>query len=120
MNSYMDAMRRYFDFGGRTSRKDFWIYVLVYIVIYIIAAAIDWSLFGRGMGQSVGIVTGIVGLIHLIPGIAVTVRRLHDTDRSGWWILIVLVPLIGAIWLLVLECFAGTPGANRFGPPHTA
>jgi len=120
MNSYMDAMRRYFEFSGRTSRVDFWLYILVYFIIYAIAAAIDAFAFGTQFGQNIGILTGIVGLVHLIPGIAVTVRRLHDTDRSGWWILIVFVPLIGWIWLLVLECFAGTPGANRFGEPHVA
>jgi uncharacterized membrane protein YhaH (DUF805 family) len=120
MNSYMDAMRRYVDFRGRTGRKDFWIYVLVYFIIYIIAAVIDGVVFGRNIGQTLGILAGVVGLIHLVPGLAVSVRRLHDTDRSGWWILICLVPLIGWIWLIVLYCYAGTPGANRFGAPHAA
>jgi uncharacterized membrane protein YhaH (DUF805 family) len=120
MNSYLDGMRRYIDFSGRTGRKDYWLYVLVYFIIYIVAAAIDAGVFGVHLGQSVGILTGIVGLVHLIPGIAVGVRRLHDTDRSGWWILIVFVPVIGWIWLVVLYCFAGTPGANRFGAPHVA
>jgi uncharacterized membrane protein YhaH (DUF805 family) len=69
---------------------------------------------------NVGVFASIVGIIHFIPGLAVSVRRLHDTDRSGWWILIFIIPLIGWIWLVVLYCFPGTPGANRFGPPQAA
>ena len=117
MNAYTDAMRRYIDVSGRTSRSKFWLFVLFYIIIYIVASVIDSVAFGSGFGQGFGIVTGIVSLVHLIPSITVGVRRLHDTDRSGWWILISLIPLIGAIWLLVLYCFSGTPGGNRFGPP---
>ena len=120
MNSYMEAMRRYFDFSGRTSRMNFWMFMLVYFVIYVIAMVIDGVVLGNSFGQQVGIFTGIVGLVHIIPAIAVGVRRLHDTDRSGWWWLIALIPLIGSIWLIVLYCFAGTPGANRFGAPQTA
>ncbi len=126
MNSYMDAMRRYVDFSGRSGRKDYWIYVLVYLIIYIVATVIDSTVFGLHMGPAghmspnIGILSGIVALVHLIPGIAVSVRRLHDTDRSGWWLLIVFVPFIGWIWLIVLYCFAGTPGSNRFGAPYTA
>jgi uncharacterized membrane protein YhaH (DUF805 family) len=120
MNAYLNAMRRYVDFGGRSSRSEFWLYVLVYVIIYIIAIVLDALVLGHNMSQGgVGIFTGIVALVHLLPGLAVAVRRLHDTDRSGWWILICLIPLIGAIWLIVLYCSAGTLGANRFGPPQS-
>src|SRR5207237_7646976 len=64
----------------------------------------------------VGVLAGIYALVVLIPGIAVSVRRLHDTDRSGWWLLIVFIPIIGPIVLIVFMCIDGTPGANRFGP----
>jgi uncharacterized membrane protein YhaH (DUF805 family) len=116
MNAYTDAMRRYVDFSGRSNRPQYWLFVLVYLIIYIVACVIDAFALGVTPGQGFGIVTGIVGLVHLIPSLAVSVRRLHDTDRSGWWLLLIFVPLIGAIWLIVLYCFAGTPGANRFGP----
>ncbi len=120
MNAYKEAMRRYFDFSGRSSRTNFWMFMLIYFIIYVIAAIIDGALFGMRFGREIGIVTGIVGLVHIIPSIAVGVRRLHDTDRSGWWWLIALIPLIGSIWLIVLYCFPGTPGANRFGQPQRA
>ena len=68
--------------------------------------------------RGIGVLGGIVSLVHLIPGIAVSVRRLHDIDRTGWWLLIGFVPLIGAIVLLIFYVTPGTPGANRFGPPE--
>jgi uncharacterized membrane protein YhaH (DUF805 family) len=86
-------MRRYVDFSGRSSRSEFWLYVLFYIIIYIIAAILDALLIGRGAGN-VGILTSIVALAHIIPSIAVSVRRLHDIDRTGWWLLVFyLAPL---------------------------
>jgi uncharacterized membrane protein YhaH (DUF805 family) len=115
MNAYMDAMRRYVDFSGRASRSQFWLYVLFYIIIVVIAVVIDALVFNSFEG-GIGVLQLLVALIHLIPSIAISVRRLHDTDRSGWWIFISLVPLIGAIWLLVLYCLDGTQGNNRFGP----
>jgi uncharacterized membrane protein YhaH (DUF805 family) len=115
MNAYMDAMRRYVDFSGRASRSQFWLYVLFYIVIIVIAVVIDGLVFNSFNG-GIGVLTLLASLIHLIPSLAVSIRRLHDTDRSGWWIFISLVPLIGGIWLIVLYCLDGTQGNNRFGP----
>jgi len=115
MNNYMNAMRRYVDFSGRSSRSEFWFFVLFYFIIAIVATVIDAVVLGSQMAQGVGILSGIVLLVHIIPSIAVAIRRLHDTDRSGWWILIGLIPLIGAIWLIVLYCMEST-GPNRFGP----
>jgi uncharacterized membrane protein YhaH (DUF805 family) len=115
MNAYMDAMRRYVDFSGRASRSQFWLFVLFYVIIIIIAVVIDILVFNSLEG-GIGVLQLLVVLIHLIPSIAISVRRLHDTDRSGWWIFISLVPLIGSIWLIVLYCLDGTQGNNRFGP----
>jgi uncharacterized membrane protein YhaH (DUF805 family) len=118
MGAYTNAMRRYFDFSGRTSRSQFWLYILFYVIIVIIAMLIDVYAFGAmERGTPVGILTGIVLLVHIIPSLSAQIRRLHDSDRSGWWWFISFVPAIGGIWLLVLFCFAGTPGSNRFGPP---
>lgn len=119
MNGYVSAMRRYFEFGGRSSRAEFWIYFLVYIVILALAAVADAFLFGGRLDaqDGLGILPAIVTLIHFIPTLSVSFRRLHDTDRSAWWLLISFIPLVGAIWLLVLYCLPGTPGTNRFGPP---
>jgi uncharacterized membrane protein YhaH (DUF805 family) len=118
MSGYTNAMRRYFDFSGRSSRAEFWLYVLFYIILVVIASLIDVFIF-RTIEGGVGILATLVLLVHIIPGLAVSIRRLHDTDRSGWWIFITLIPLIGPIWLLVLYCLEGTPGANRFGAAPT-
>jgi uncharacterized membrane protein YhaH (DUF805 family) len=104
MSGYMNAMRRYFEFGGRSSRSEFWFFVLFYIIIYIIAAIVDAFIFGGGEGGGIGILTGIVILAHLIPSISVSVRRLHDIDRTGWWVLFfwgapILVMIVGMLMM---------------------
>jgi uncharacterized membrane protein YhaH (DUF805 family) len=97
MNGYLNAMRRYFEFGGRSSRYEFWFFVLFVLIASIVASFIDGLLFGADQ-ESIGILSPIVSLVHLIPGIAVSVRRLHDIDRTGWWI---LLPAVGSIAMTV-------------------
>ena len=116
MNGYTTAMRRYFEVSGRSNRYEFWMFVLIYFILGIIAMVIDVGVMGQSLGENPGILSSIVGLVHFVPSITAGIRRLHDTDRSGWWILIAFVPLIGFIWLIVLYCFEGTLGNNRFGP----
>jgi len=87
---YLDAFRRAFDFRGRTSRKAYWYFVLYHIIITIILSLISHDL------------ANLYGIIVLIPGFAATVRRLHDAGKSGWWVLISLIPVIGTIWLIIL------------------
>ena len=104
-------VKHYADFSGRANRKQFWLYALwlgvVYIVIGILSAA---------LGEKAGtVLSALVGLALIVPNLAITVRRLHDTDRSGWWVLITLLPLIGGLILFVFELLPGTLGANRFG-----
>jgi uncharacterized membrane protein YhaH (DUF805 family) len=127
---FMDAVRsgfgNYVTFSGRARRSEYWFWVLFVIIAIVIATAIDGMInpdlvttsSGDGMyGVSAtgGIVALIVSLALFLPGLAMTVRRLHDIDRSGWWILIGLIPLIGFIVLLVFYCTDGTQGSNRFG-----
>ncbi|TXN29144.1 DUF805 domain-containing protein [Methylobacterium sp. WL19] len=111
LDSYLRAMRNYAKFRGRTSRGDYWRFILVYIGIAMIALVVDAAL-GTG-NKDGGLFIGLVHLGHLIPQIAAGVRRMHDTDHSGWWLLLSPVALVFA-------CFAGTPGTNRFGPPPVA
>ncbi len=114
MSAYLAAMRNYAVFRGRASRAQFWWFVLVYFVISLVAALID-----QGLGtasQRSGLVLGLVQAVHFLPALGLAVRRLHDLDRTGWWMLIALTGL-GAIVLLVFNVMAGTPGPNRFGPP---
>jgi uncharacterized membrane protein YhaH (DUF805 family) len=90
--------------------------VLFNFIFAVVLAFIDGMIGTFDPETGYGVLSGIYGLAVIIPGIAVTIRRLHDTDRSGWWLLILFIPLIGAIWLLVLMVFDGTPGQNQYGP----
>lgn len=114
MNAYLDAMRHYATFTGRTSRAGFWLYILFYIIIVMIAGVLDMMLFGDHY-ENGGPIAGIVGLVHLVPGLAIGVRRLHDIDRTGWWLLLSFTG-IGLIVLLIFNILSGTPGPNRYGP----
>jgi uncharacterized membrane protein YhaH (DUF805 family) len=112
---YLQALKKYAVFSGRSRRMEYWYFVLFNIIVSIVLGTIDTLLGTLGSGMGVGLLSGIYGLAILIPSLAVTVRRLHDIDRSGWWILIALVPLIGTIVLLVFALLEGTPGTNRYG-----
>jgi uncharacterized membrane protein YhaH (DUF805 family) len=112
----MAALKKYADFSGRARRKEYWLFTLINILILIGLAIIDVTAGLEVGDEEMGVLSGIYALAVLIPGIAVSVRRLHDTDRSGWWLLIGIVPLIGDIVLLIFFVLDGTPGDNRFGP----
>ena len=115
MSWYLEALKKYAVFGGRSRRKEYWYFLLFNIIVAIVLAWID-ALLGTFSSSGIGVLSGIYGLAILIPSLAVTVRRLHDIDRSGWWILINLFPLIGSIVLLVFAVSEGTPGNNQYGP----
>ncbi|PQZ52113.1 hypothetical protein CQ052_03960 [Ochrobactrum sp. MYb15] len=115
MHYYTDAMRNYAVFAGRASRSQYWFFSLAFFIMLVVAMVIDQAVGDTTRNEPAGLFTAIVYLAHLLPAIAVTVRRLHDSDRSGWWILAGLVPLIGQIALLVFMCSSSTPGTNRFG-----
>jgi uncharacterized membrane protein YhaH (DUF805 family) len=104
-----EALQKYAVFNGRARRKEYWLFFLLYFIAIVIANVID--VFALTMG----IIGIIVSLGLFIPSLAVGVRRLHDINRSGWWMLIGLIPLIGAIVLLVFFCKDGTNGSNPFG-----
>lgn len=121
------CFRKYVDFSGRARRSEFWWWALFVFLVDLIVNAIGGFqpiliILGRGpSGESTvwSVIAGIVSLVLLLPGLAVFVRRLHDTDRSGWWWLIGLIPLVGAIILIVFLAQEGQPAANRYGPPTT-
>jgi uncharacterized membrane protein YhaH (DUF805 family) len=114
VNWYLEALRKYAVFSGRARRKEYWMFCLFYVIFAIVLVIID-SILGIG-GEDGGLLSGLFVLAMLIPSIALTVRRLHDTDRSGWWLLIGLVPLIGGIILLVFTVEDSQSGENRYGP----
>src|SRR3954451_3952120 len=100
MSYYLEALKKYAVFSGRSRRMEFWYFVLFNIIVAVVLALID-TLLGTTIGvSSFGLLSGIYSLAVLIPTLAVTVRRLHDIDRTGWWIFINLIPLIGTIVLL--------------------
>jgi uncharacterized membrane protein YhaH (DUF805 family) len=132
MDWMLMPLRRYADFTGRSRRKEYWMYVLFLIIAFVVfgildtmlglggSSTSDLSTTGNRIGASAsfhgGVLTIVFWLATLVPSIAVSVRRLHDIDRSGWWVFISLIPLIGAIILLVFNVTEGTRGPNRFGP----
>lgn len=115
---------RYAAFDGRATRSEYWWFQLftLLVALCVYGIAIGFALATRSYAGIFVAVVGlaIFGLISLIPSWAVLVRRLHDTDRSGWWLLIVFLPWIGAIILLVFLVMPSTEGFNRFGPPPIA
>ncbi len=115
MNWYLTVLKNYFGFAGRARRKEYWMFVLFNMIFAIIAMVLD-SVLGTTVGiLPYGIFYFIYILAVLIPGLAVAVRRLHDVGKSGWMMLIALIPLIGAIWLLVLMVSDSKPGENQYG-----
>jgi uncharacterized membrane protein YhaH (DUF805 family) len=113
---YLEVLKKYAVFSGRARRAEYWYFVLFNIIVAVVLSLIDTLLGTFNFMQGVGLLSGLYALAVLIPTLAVTVRRLHDIDRSGWWIFINLIPLIGFIVLLVFAVTDGTPGSNRYGP----
>jgi uncharacterized membrane protein YhaH (DUF805 family) len=105
---YFKVFRQYADFNGRARRKEYWMFWLFHILFSVAIVMID-SLMG------ISLLTGIYGIVVIIPSLAVTIRRLHDVGKSGWMILIALIPIIGAIWQLVLLITDSDIGDNPYG-----
>jgi len=110
MVHFINALRRTFEFSGRSSRSEFWYYVLVMLLIKAFALLVDFAFNKNGP-----FLIGFVWVVFTIPTISAAVRRLHDTDRSGLWVIFFLVPIFGLILLFVLA-EPSTEGSNRFGP----
>jgi len=108
MNWYIGCWKKYATFSGRARRKEYWMFVLFNLIAYFIAGVLD-GIFGGGA------VEALYGLAVLLPSLAVAVRRLHDTNSSGWWLFISLIPIVGGIWLLVLLASDGAAGSNQYG-----
>ncbi len=121
--NFVDAVKSAFvcsdDFATRSSRSEYWWFMLFYFLVGLVVSpiefTIEFSVFGQGMEMTSGIIDLLVFLVFIVPTISVTGRRLHDIGRSGWWLLIVLIPLIGALILLYWAVKRGEDGDNRFG-----
>ena len=105
------SLSNYANFKGRARRKEYWYFYLACFMLYLGGAFIDYMI------GTDGIVAGLIALALLIPNIAVGVRRLHDVNKSGWWMLIAFIPIIGGIMLLVWYCTDTKPNVNQWGAP---
>jgi uncharacterized membrane protein YhaH (DUF805 family) len=114
MNWYLAVLKNYAGFSGRARRTEYWMFVVVNVVI---SAGLNVLERIFGIGGALGL---LYGLAVLIPGLAVGIRRLHDTSRSGWWLLLAFIPIIGWIVLIVFAAQEGVHGANAYGPDPKA
>ena len=121
MNLMFQPLRKYADFRGRAQRAEYWLFYLLFMIVYVtcVVAAGGFDEDGpapTGVGLVIALVSGLGVLGLVIPMLAVSIRRLHDTDRTGWWAFITFVPLVGGLVLFVFTVLDSTPGRNRFGP----
>ena len=115
MQWWLTCMKKYVDFSGRARRKEYWMFVLFNIIFGIVAVILDNILGTASEDLGYGLFYGLFALAVMLPTLAVTVRRLHDLGKSGWWFFISLIPIIGGIWLFVLTVTDSQPGDNQYG-----
>ncbi len=119
MKWYVKVLKQYADFEGRARRKEYWMFTLVHLIIYMglftLATAVGGTSPDSGLGLALMGLMGLYLLAVFVPSLAVGVRRLHDTNRSGWWLLIGFVPVIGLIVLIVFFVQDSQPGSNQYG-----
>lgn len=115
MGWFVTALKKYAVFSGRSRRREYWYFGLFYLILYAVLAMVDGITGSFNFEYGIGMFSGILTLALLIPSLSVSVRRLHDTGRSGWWVLIGVIPLVGAIILIVFLAQDTEAGANRFG-----
>jgi uncharacterized membrane protein YhaH (DUF805 family) len=116
MNWYLEVLKKYTVFEGRARRKEYWFFILFNVLISAALGTIDRFTGSFDPETGLGILSSLYPLAVLIPGLAVSVRRLHDTGRNGWWLLVNLVPVLGAIIFLYFMVIDGDPETNEYGP----
>jgi uncharacterized membrane protein YhaH (DUF805 family) len=116
MNWFLVVLKKYATFSGRAQRAEYWYFLLFSTLIVIALSVIDGMTGSYNEDTGWGLLSGLYSLAVLLPSIAVGTRRLHDTSRTGWWLLIGLIPVIGTIVLIVFFVLDSTPGDNAYGP----
>jgi uncharacterized membrane protein YhaH (DUF805 family) len=118
MNWYVHVLKQYIAFDGRSGRKEFWWFFVINLGILIFLTAVDnlLGLRAADAGLGGGFFSGLYSLGVLLPGIGVAIRRLHDTGRSGWWLLISLIPIVGFIVLIYFYALESVHAPNEYGP----
>jgi len=113
MKWFLKALKQYADFRARARRKEFWFFAFFWFVFAVVAALVDYD---RSIqSKTIYYVGGIYFLVTTIPAVAVVVRRLHDTGKTGWWSLLLAIPYIGWAVLAVLLCYDSQPNENKWG-----
>ena len=115
MDWYLGVLKQYAVFKGRARRKEYWFFILFNLIASLLLTLVDFMTGSLDAELGMGMLSGLYSLAILIPSLAVTVRRLHDTGRTGWWLLVGLIPLIGAIVLLVFMLLDSQPNDNEYG-----
>lgn len=115
MNWYLKCWKQYADFSGRARRKEYWIFSLINYIIIFFLYILQIVMIESTLWLIFPIILFLYAVAVFLPGLAVNIRRLHDIGKSGWWYLIYLIPIIGAIWLTVLMCLDSEPGENQWG-----
>ncbi|QJR81265.1 DUF805 domain-containing protein [Alteromonas pelagimontana] len=116
MNWYLLALSKYAVVSGRSRRKEYWMFVLINLLINVVLMLVDRMTNLYSESWEVGLLSGVYSLFVLIPSVTLMIRRLHDSGRSGWWFLLVLLPVIGTIMLFIFAILDSSPGANEYGP----
>lgn len=115
MEWYLNEFKKYAVISGRSTRKEFWYFTLANFIILCLAIGCD-NLFETTIGNlPYGIFYFLFGLVLVLPGTAVSVRRLHDIGKSGWMLFIALIPIAGPIWLIILFCTESVDNENEYG-----
>src|SRR5262249_46134902 len=120
MHWYFDVWKKYAVFDGRARRKEYWMFFLFNLLVSIGLLVIDNVSGLTKATDGLNPLNSLYALAAFLPGLGVAVRRLHDTGRSGWWLLVAFIPLVGAILLLIWMVTEGNPGSNEYGPDPKA
>ena len=120
MNWYLKVLKQYADFSGRARRKEYWMFTLFDLIFVVTLSILDrvfgWVIWeGASIINSYGVLFILYTLAVFLPRLAVSVRRLHDIDKSGWTLLLHLIPIVGSIWIFVYHVIDSDPGDNEYG-----
>ena len=111
MNWYVDVLKKFNVFTGRSGRQEYWMFVLInFGISFAIGLLVN-------MNNFFAVVSALYGLAIIVPSIAASIRRMHDIGKSGIYVLVTLIPCVGTIWFIILAATPGDPGANEYGPP---
>ena len=115
MHHFMDALTKYAVFSGRATRQQYWMYSLFYLIFYLLFSLLDlwFSVYNASIG--LGMISGMFAVAMALPSLAILIRRLHDIGKTGWWVLILFIPIIGALVTLIFLLLDSEKQQNQYG-----